>query len=428
MSDIDWTEVGERIRERRMALGLSQKDVAEPDYTAAYLSLVESGSRRASQEAIGHIATKLNTDAGYLLHGYPEGLEGRIALALQRARIEVRTGDPDQGRQELMKVLRDTRTYELRLLEAKALEYLASAEELNDLDVAADTYEQALALYADEPAHLRFGAVAGIARVAGIRGQLRYTIHVLEDYLLQLQREGLADPTALMRTYSSLVAAYSRSGLRKEAADAAERALALSSRVNDPEQIGCMNLNVANHLLDLGRVHDALRAVERAEAAFDSLGWRKEVSSCQLNRGIMLTEQGDFERARQCLLDALATQREEGLPAYDLLSILNELAKLERLSGDRAAARAYLDQGERYLEATDGSGRAQHLCESALLLDDPLAKEQGLLAAVELYRTLDTAGQVSATLTLVGDSRRERGDFEGAAEAYRAALEALRTV
>jgi len=425
MADIDWAQVGARIRDKRTALGLSQKDLAEPDYSPAYVSLVEAGSRRASMETIDHLAAKLATDRGHLLHGHPEGVEGKVALALQRARIEARTGDPQRGHQQLEHCRVEARSYGLHLLEAKANEYLGAVAERSDgLAAASDHFETAAALYRDEPAHLRFAAVAGRARLANLHGEVRFAIHLLESYLLELQRDGLEDPTALMRTYSGLVAAYSMAGLRKEAADAADRALALGARVDDPEQIACMNLNVANNLLARGRIDEALQATRRAEDAFGSLGWQLEVASCQHNRALLLADQGDLDGARAGLLDALKHRRDGAVPAHDVANTLNELARVERLRGDATAARRCLDEALPYLEAADPIATAEHRRESGLLLDDRDEREAALTDAARLFLETDAADHASATLTRVGDSRAEAGDFEAAAQAYRDALEA----
>jgi tetratricopeptide (TPR) repeat protein len=425
MTGIDWSQVGERIRDKRTALGLSQKDLAEPDYSPAFISLVEAGSRRASMESLDHLAKKLSTDRGHLLHGHPEGVEGKIALALQRARIEARTGDPQRGREQLEHHRDEARAYGLHLLEAKANEYLgAAAERDDDLAAAAEHYEAAAALYRDEPAHLRFAAVAGRARLANLQGEVRFAIHLLESYLSELQRDGLEDPTALMRTYSGLVAAYSIAGLRKEASDAADRALALGAHVEDPEQIACMNLNVANNLLARGRNDEALRAIARAEDAFGSLGWKLEVASCQHNRALLLADQGDLDGARAGFLAALEDRRDGNSAAHDVANTLNELARVERLRGDPSAARRCLDEALPYLETADPLAAAEHRRESGLLLDNRDQREAALTEAARLFLDTDAADQASATLTMVGDSRTEAGDFEAAAQAYRDALEA----
>ena len=51
--------IGTRLRRLRTARGLTQKELAAPRYTHAYVSSIESGRRRPSLEALEHFASKL---------------------------------------------------------------------------------------------------------------------------------------------------------------------------------------------------------------------------------------------------------------------------------------------------------------------------------------------------------------------------------
>jgi transcriptional regulator with XRE-family HTH domain len=44
--------IGQRLRERRLALGLSQREQAARDVTYAYISRIEAGARRPSVRAL----------------------------------------------------------------------------------------------------------------------------------------------------------------------------------------------------------------------------------------------------------------------------------------------------------------------------------------------------------------------------------------
>jgi ribosome-binding protein aMBF1 (putative translation factor) len=65
--------VGDRIRERRLALGLSQRDIAEPGVTYAYISRIEAGTRQPSEKALRALAKKLGTTAHELESGRSTG-------------------------------------------------------------------------------------------------------------------------------------------------------------------------------------------------------------------------------------------------------------------------------------------------------------------------------------------------------------------
>src|SRR5438034_8234879 len=62
-------DVGARIRSLRTAKGLTQAQLAEPLYTKAYISMLESGRTRASMKALEHIAGVLGVKPSDLLGG-----------------------------------------------------------------------------------------------------------------------------------------------------------------------------------------------------------------------------------------------------------------------------------------------------------------------------------------------------------------------
>lgn len=64
--------VSQRVRERRKELGLSQRDVELPGASYAYISRIESGTRRPSIEALIAIGKRLGVTALELLTGEPK--------------------------------------------------------------------------------------------------------------------------------------------------------------------------------------------------------------------------------------------------------------------------------------------------------------------------------------------------------------------
>src|SRR5438093_13692088 len=62
-------DVGARIRSLRTAKGMTQAQVAEPNYTKAYISMLESGRTRASMKALEHIAGVLGVNRADLPAG-----------------------------------------------------------------------------------------------------------------------------------------------------------------------------------------------------------------------------------------------------------------------------------------------------------------------------------------------------------------------
>lgn len=66
-------KVGQRIKARRLERALSQRDLAAPGMSYAYLSRIEAGERTPSLSALIELADRLETSALYLAKGRTSG-------------------------------------------------------------------------------------------------------------------------------------------------------------------------------------------------------------------------------------------------------------------------------------------------------------------------------------------------------------------
>jgi len=87
--------VGKRVREARRVAGLSQRQLAFPGCTPAYISLIEAGSRVPSYQILREFGRRLGVDAEYLATGGADTVE---ADPLFEAELAARLGDRDQAR------------------------------------------------------------------------------------------------------------------------------------------------------------------------------------------------------------------------------------------------------------------------------------------------------------------------------------------
>jgi transcriptional regulator with XRE-family HTH domain len=67
--------VGERIRARRLELGLSQRELSAPGVSYAYISRIEAGFRRPSVKALRKLAPKLEVSVHWLETGREDPAE-----------------------------------------------------------------------------------------------------------------------------------------------------------------------------------------------------------------------------------------------------------------------------------------------------------------------------------------------------------------
>jgi transcriptional regulator with XRE-family HTH domain len=67
--EVDVRRIGERIRERRIEAGLSQRELATDGVSNAYISRIEAGLRVPSLQAVIALARRLDTSAERLVFG-----------------------------------------------------------------------------------------------------------------------------------------------------------------------------------------------------------------------------------------------------------------------------------------------------------------------------------------------------------------------
>jgi transcriptional regulator with XRE-family HTH domain len=100
-------ELGRRVRRLREAQGLSQEDVSRPAFSAAYLSHIENGKRRASHETLSHIAGRLGVTVGQLLTGRDPDDDLRLEIDIQRAISSIHLGEAATARARLERARRE---------------------------------------------------------------------------------------------------------------------------------------------------------------------------------------------------------------------------------------------------------------------------------------------------------------------------------
>jgi transcriptional regulator with XRE-family HTH domain len=70
---------GKKVREIRLARGMSQRDLANGAYTKAYISMLENGRTRCSMKAMTHISKRLGVSIPELMGGLPKGAIPNLA-------------------------------------------------------------------------------------------------------------------------------------------------------------------------------------------------------------------------------------------------------------------------------------------------------------------------------------------------------------
>lgn len=422
--------VGQRIRKLRVAKGLSQKQLAAPHYTAAHVSTIETGRRQPSRKALEYFAQKLDVGADELLTGLPRTLVPELELQLQNARVKLSAGDLETAISTLKRVHRRATRHELRRVMAKAEELLGViAERQGATDRALAHFATAEALLVEDLITLAVDSVAGKARCLKAQGNIRYAIHVLEDFLLRLERIQLRDPDAIARAHASLIVVYLEAGLYEKAAASANEALSLLAQVTDPIKAAWMQMYLARFMLQQDRVDDAQRALLRAEDLFRQLDLRSEIAAAHLAKGMVLSRANRLAEARAELrlaVDVFAETRD----ARHRSRALNELARIERLQNNLPAAESLLRDSIELVGAADAPILAWAHRELGTVLQEqkPQKAEEHFKTAIALFERSGLKVELALTYGELGDMLRSQGSTDTGAEMYRAGIRALEPV
>ncbi|WP_344591431.1 helix-turn-helix transcriptional regulator [Streptomyces violaceusniger] len=452
-------EIGRRVLRLRTERGFTQRQLAEPAYTAAYVSTLEAGKVRPSEAALRHLADRLGVSYEELTTGRSPRDATRLRAAVTDARRALATGAAEDAA-GLFAEVRDE-AERLGFAEERSAALLGLGDcalETGDLTVARDHFEAVERLLAGEPLPRRVPAIRGRAVAHLLAGELRYSCYLLESAIDELNASGLHDPYALLLLYTAAIAPYMDMGAHARAVRAAELALALAPSVDDPGLIARMHRGVARTLIAEGRTAEADASLAKAQELYEQLRIHTDLAHCHWMRGYVHAQDGNLERAERELRtarDMLASKRaalftvQVEVELADVLRRRGRTAEAEALllpllartpaagaasapngpdtaSGEAGPGEAGFGLGVAGLTADRGAvhaGGAHRLL--GLIADergDTEAAEEHYCAALSLLERTGAAGDLADLCRLLGDLLRREGRLEAAMDAYRTGL------
>src|SRR6185437_12793668 len=87
--------IGQRLKRLRLERGFSQRELAAPGVSYAYISRIEAGTRQPSVKALRRLAAKLGVTADYLETGSDLDAEAARELRLSDLELAIRLGESD---------------------------------------------------------------------------------------------------------------------------------------------------------------------------------------------------------------------------------------------------------------------------------------------------------------------------------------------
>jgi transcriptional regulator with XRE-family HTH domain len=262
------TGLGQRIREARIAKGLTQSSLAGAEFSVGFISRIESGARQPSRHTITTLATRLQVSVDYLLSGFEPGQALALRHDVDRAELALAGGDIDEALTASASLLEGGELREwpelvrrARLIHALAQESTGDVHsaiiELEDLRLVVEDGESATAV--------------GIALSRCYRetGDFTLAIETGERVLGSLEHAGLAGTTEHVRLSVTVAAAYYESGAVGVATRMARRAIKSAEANSSPEAQAAAYWNASIIERDAGNVERAVGLASRALAILE---------------------------------------------------------------------------------------------------------------------------------------------------------------
>jgi tetratricopeptide (TPR) repeat protein len=434
-ANAEGVRLGERLRQLRVAAGLTQTELAGDRCSKEYVSQIERGKTRPTPETIEWLAERLGVDAGFLASGVATDERARLEGALSRAEAMYEAQDDEEAAGAFEPLPAAARATGMPELQVRALVGSGLAKmRIGDHRAAVVLLNEARAISEAES----FSDVERadvLLRLGGCRYQLNSTqtaLALFNEALGLAERSGLPCDALKANILSWRSRCWQRQRDFEAARDDIELALELSRGVEDLRTIGAAYFQASLIADREGHWVLARNYAERAREAYAELADRVHVSQLTNNLGGLNFLLGNTDQAVELLKESFAIALDLGRDA-DAGRAVSSLAQVHLRTGDleqaEAQARHALELLDGRVDYVDEMGSAQLVLGRSLLEQDRLDEaDTAFLAAEACFGELGSGSHRAAAWIARGDLAARRGDHERAAELYRTAAEALQDV
>jgi len=427
--------LGERLRQLRVAAGMTQTELAGDRFSKEYVSQIERGKTRPTAETVQWLAERLGVDAGFLANGVSADERGRVDAALARAHalVEARRND------EALAAFEEVRAavlatglpeLEVRVLSGEAILHLRRSEvrEAIALLERARALTETTAFSDVERADVLFRL--GIARF--MLNSVQTAIALFDEALKVAERSKI--PSDQLR--SNILSWRSRCYRRRRDFEAARedvvRALELAESLNDTRTTADVYFQASIIADREGRWVLARSYAERAKAAYEELADRSNLGRLMNNLGGINFLLGHPDEALALLKDAVRIALEVGNDA-EAAHAVNGIAQVHLRTGEEKLAEEQARYALKLLadrvDEMHEIGNAQLVLGRALLAQDRLDEAEDAFSAGEAaYDQMSSGSHRADAWIAQGDLAARRGDDRTAAKLYRRAADALQDV
>lgn len=422
------TSIADRVRELRLAAGLSQTALAGNAFSPSYVSLIEAGRREPTDAALVVLAARLCTTLEYLKLGEDGPNEARVRAELGFARLELVNDDASAALLRIESLDLSSVTSSLRV---EVLELAGQCHEyLGDLERSTEILEPLLAEERGQGHHIDAARIAiRLVHAYLESGDLHRSVELGEAELAELVAADLAGTDEHLRLGSTVLWAYVERGDLLYATHRAAELIRLAESLGSARGRGSVYWNAAFVAQERRDYQLAQRYTERALALLSEGESDRDLPRLRLNYAWLLLRSDPAEP------EAALEQLDRAAPALDVIGSVVDQAR-----ADGEISRAHLllgdaDGAERYARrAIERLGNAPRLetAQAHLHLGDALHDQGRTEEASQDYQwAADTLGMMAASRQSaaawreLGDRYRAHGEVAQAVTAYdRALLEA----
>ncbi len=427
--------LGERLRQLRVAAGMTQTDLAGDRFSKEYVSQIERGKTRPTHETTAWLAERLGVDPGFLANGVSADDRGRVDAALARADALLEARRDEEALHQFEGIRAAVLATGLPELEAKALSGEATVRmRLGNVREAISLLERARALceraeFSDvERADVVFRL--GVARYK--LNSIQTAIALFDEALKLAERSELPSDQLRSNIFAWRSRCYRRRRDLEAAREDVERALELAEGLNDRRATAHIYFQASIIADREGHWVLARTYAERAKAAYEELSDRSNLGRLLNNLGGINFLLGHPEEAVTSLKDAVRIALDIGNEA-EAAHAVNGLAQVHLKTGDVSRAEEQARYALELLGDRDDEiseiGNAQLVLGRALLEQDRLDEaEEAFRLGEQAYDQLSSASHRASAWVAQGDLAARRGDDRTAARLYRQAADALQDV
>jgi tetratricopeptide (TPR) repeat protein len=327
--------LGNKIRELRIARGMTQAALAAPDFSKGFISLLETGRTRASLRAAQILAGRLGVEVTDLMSA-PTTDRQDLEFMLLRAEQELRSGQSktaldiaDKWTSKASGILRAR----FQRLHARALiETTRTSDAVKLLDDALRAFR---ALGAKEfVARTLYDLARANARVGAIGEAVRNALQAEQA----VERGDVIDRSLELEIHQFLAGMYYIQGDLASSQIRGERARAMTDDIADPVALARLYGSLALTRYDEGDKEAALAYARKAMEAHEALGQKERVAETWNTLGWLFIKRDQYGKAAEALDKAEALANEFGLEGLKAFVTLNRAA-LAHARGQHSEAR-----------------------------------------------------------------------------------------